>query len=164
MVRRHLARAGMAVAGALAPVAAYSLLADGDDAPLPAKATASTKARAAAPARLIVSLPDIGRLTWRCDERNRFSATLRTRYASVSVTTHSDGTRLWRNKLVHPKPPGPGRLSTPFERVRRQTWRIVFRHKPATIVTRVRLRFAVSRIGECYAPRVRTDTRTDVHD
>jgi hypothetical protein len=136
-------------------------LAGGDGDPEHVQATpAKSQAATASVARLIVAIPEIGRLTWRCDGARRFSTTLRTRSATVYATTVSDGKRLWRLRRVDPPPSDREPLSTPYEHVSQQTWRISWRHEPATIRATVRIRFAVSRIGECYAARASTDTRT----
>lgn len=110
------------------------------------------------PARDIVAIPDIGRLSYICDPNRRSSTTfsLATRSATVTVTTHSGGRRLWRSRRVDPPPPG-GALATPFERVRRQRWRIVHRHQPSTIVAVIDVRFA-SR--DCLVRRTVTDVTT----
>lgn len=115
-------------------------------------------ARTVGPARGIVEIPGIARLSYVCDSSGRSSTTLSVprRSATVTVATHSDGRRLWRDRRVDPPPPG-GALATPFERVRRQRWRIVSRHEPSTIEAFVSARFDVER---CSARRVVTDVTT----
>lgn len=114
--------------------------------------------------RLIAALPEVGRLTWRCDREGRSSTTLALPRlgSTVAVTVGSDDRRLFKGKWLDPPDPprGDGRLATPFEHVRRQRWRIHYRHKPGTILARVRIRFARDEDGDCFASRAITDVRT----
>jgi len=110
------------------------------------------------PARDIAEIPDIGRRSYVCDSNGRSSTTLSlpSGSATVTVTTHSGGRRLWRSRRVDPPPPG-GALATSFERVRRQRWRIVSQHEPSTIVAVVSVRFDT---GRCNVRRAITDVTT----
>ena len=113
--------------------------------------------------RLIATLPAVGRLTWRCDESGRSSAalTLPRPGDSVFVTVVSDGRPVFKRRQLDPGPRNErGRLATPLERVRQQSWRIRYHHKPGPVLAVVRARFARDRGGDCFVPRATTDVRT----
>lgn len=113
---------------------------------------------------LIAKLPAVGRLTWRCDESGRSSTTLTLPRPgdTVFVTVVSDGRHVFNRRQLHPAdPPNErGRLATPAERVRQQSWRVRYHHKPAPVRAVVRIRFARDRGGDCFVPRATTDVRT----
>ena len=112
---------------------------------------------------LIASLPEVGRLTWRCDRDGRSSTTLTLPQpgSSVDVSVKSDGRQVFKDRQVDPPASGKrhGRLATPLERVRRQRWRIGYHH-PHPVAAIVGVRFARNRGGECFVPRAVTDVRT----
>ena len=112
---------------------------------------------------LIAKLPAVGRLTWRCDQSGRSSTTLTLPRPgdSVFVTVVSDGRRMFNRRQLDPaaSPKEEGRLATPLERVRQQSWRIRYHHKPAPVLAAVRIRFGRDRGGDCFVPRATTDVR-----
>jgi len=59
--------------------------------------------------------------------------------------------------------PLPGRISSPFTAAQVQIWTLRRETKPSTIVATVRLRFAVSQIGDCFVARATTDVRTKLN-
>ncbi len=158
----------------LAALAAISLASvigylawDGTDASERAVGSGVDRARASRAAggysTLIATLPEVGRLTWRCglDGRSSTTLTLPLPGASVDVSVESDGRQVFKDRQFDPPASSKrhGRLSTPFERVRRQRWRIGYHH-PHPLTAVVRIRFARNRGGECFVPRAVTDVRT----
>jgi hypothetical protein len=155
------------VAVGLAGALASSLVGGSDEPDRAAGSVAGATDRSRAPggyARLIAALPEVGRLSWRCDDEGRSSTTLALPRpgGTVSVSVESDGRRLFRaQRLDPPDPPEQaGRLATPFQRLRRQSWKIRYEHPPAPTLVDVHIRFARNRVGECFVPRATTDVRT----
>ncbi len=152
---------------AVASVLGYAAL-DETDAPDAAVGSAVGRGEAAIArgsySTLVANLPEIGRLTWRCDLTGRFSTvlTLPLPGSSVDVTVDSDGRQVFRNRRLDPSASGRrhGRLATPLEKVHRQRWRILHYHPPGPVLAIVRIRFARNRGGECFVPRAVTDVRT----
>ena len=151
---------------ALASVLGYAAL-GGTDAPERAAGSGVDRAHASRAAggysTLIATLPEVGRLTWRCDFDGRSSTTLTLPLpgSGVDVSVESDGRRVFKDRQFDPPASNKrhGRLSTPLQRVRRQRWTIGYHH-PHPLTAIVRIRFALNRGGECFVPRAVTDVRT----
>jgi hypothetical protein len=124
-------------------------------------------APAAPPQRVLVTLPDLGRVTWRCDRSKRFSTTLRAHRATVFATLYAGGRRVFWHRRVDPV--AGGELSSPFTRSRTHVWRIRYDHEPATITATVKVRFGVTSrfgvpsAGHCFASRLVNGARTWPH-
>jgi hypothetical protein len=124
-------------------------------------------APAAPPQRVLVTLPDLGRVTWRCDRSKRFSTTLRAQRATVFATLYAGGRRVFWHRRVDPV--AGGELSSPFTRSRTHVWRIRYDHEPATITATVKVRFGVTSrfgvpsAGDCFASRLVDGSRTWPH-
>lgn len=88
--------------------------------------------RETAASDVAVEVPRGGPLSWRCNDKQRFSFTFRADAASVYVIQSIDGDVTRR--MVH-----PGRtLRTPFvDHDAHLEWTITYRHKPATASTGV---------------------------
>jgi hypothetical protein len=122
---------------------------------------AGKHAPAASPRGTLLTLPDLGRLSWRCDDSQHFSTTLRARRATVFATLDAGGRRLFSDRQVDP---GPGdELSSPFTEARSQVWRILYHHEPGTIQATVRVRFGVTSAGDCFASRLVNGARAWPH-
>ena len=122
----------------------------------------TTSARAASPigadegwSPLVADLP-VARLTWRCDDAGRYSVRLKSE-GGLDLSVVSDGRRVLSRSQR-----GDERVSTPFAHVRRQVWRIRWRHKPGTVRATVRIRFGHPR--SCYVARASTDVTTSPND
>jgi hypothetical protein len=91
-----------------------------------------------------MSIPNIGSITWRCNDARRFEFTFRPESGSVTVISSIDGET--ERRTVH-----PGRVfSTPF--VSPDThleWTVTYEHKPATISAGVFVDPAVDQ-GACF--------------
>lgn len=134
---------------AVLSLGATALLEGGEDAP------------AAPPRGVLLTLPDLGRLSWRCDDSKRFSTTLRAQRATVFATLDAGGRRVFSHRQVDPV--AGGELSSPFTTARSQVWRIRYHHEPATIKATVRVLFGVTSAGDCFASRLVNDARTWPH-
>jgi hypothetical protein len=132
-----------------------ALLERGDDAP------------AAPPKGVLVTLPGLVRVTWRCDRSRRFSTTVRAQRATVFATLYAGGRRVFSHRQVNPV--AGGELSSPFTQSRTHVWRIRYDHEPATITATVKVRFGVTSrfgvpsAGHCFASRLVNGARTWPH-
>lgn len=75
----------------------------------------------------MVVVPEMGRLSWTCDDGPRFALAFTGTGTTVWVSVHADGRRMASGRV------GARRLTTPAGTYRTQRWRIVSRHKPATV-------------------------------
>src|SRR3954451_8761980 len=94
---------------------------------------------------VIRRVPTVGTLSWSCDRQARQFFTRFTMArpgATVFIRLNSDGIRLYDHKQVDPGP-GPRRttVTAPLA-ARGQTWRIRYRHEPATILMKAHVRMA----------------------
>src|SRR3954467_12573717 len=126
-----------------------ALLEGGDEAP------------AAPPRGVLLTLPELVRLSWRCDDSMRFSTTRRAHRAPLFATLDAGGMRVFSHRQVEPV--AGGELSSPFTRARSHVWRIRDDHEPATIRAIVRVRFGVTSAGHCFASRLVNGARTWPH-
>lgn len=120
---------------AVASVIGYAAL-DGTDTPdravgSPAERSDASRASAGS-STLIAMLPEVGRLTSRCDLHGRSSTmlTLPLPGSSVDVSVKSDRRQVFKDRRLDPPASNKrhGRLPTPLERVSRQRWRIRYYH------------------------------------
>jgi hypothetical protein len=149
---------------ALAGVVVYVLVDGGDDSERAEGPVAGRVAAYEGPSRLIAELPEVGRLTWRCDTKGRFAATLTLALpgSGVDISVASDGRQVFEGRRLDPPASTSrrGRLATPFEHVRQQSWRIRYHHKPAPMLASVRIRYASDGGVDCFVPHATTDVRT----
>jgi hypothetical protein len=165
-------RLGVPVALLASAIGAYEVLALGGES-APATATPSPPQQADAPPTretpyggVVARLPFVGTLTWRCDDERRFftQLTLPSPGATVLVGLEADGTRVWRRRPVHPRPPPRRAVAGPFAAVRDQTWTIRYHHMPATLTVIARLRFAAPRSrSDCVVSRTNIQVRRTPH-
>jgi len=109
----------------------------------------------------ILSLPQLGSLSYRCDAKRHFSVTLALPRlgATEHVTIMANGRPLRRSVRVDPGE----QLTTPFRPYRSQVWRLHHNHKPAEIKARIALRFKVDRVGDCFVTPLRAVVNTRSH-
>lgn len=111
----------------------------------------------------LIVLPGLGRLSWRCDSRRRFSTTFHGArpLTTQRVAVQADGRRLASATLGQRH----RRLATPFGEYKTQAWRIVQRTQPATVRATISVVFRVlpEPTRDCLVPELRATVRTQSH-
>lgn len=110
--------------------------------------------------RPLLTLPRLGRFSYRCGRDGRVSITLSSPPigATELVTVRVSGDRPGPRVRIDPGE----RLTTPFGR-RPQLWHLVSDHKPGRVTGRLAFHFEVDGVGGCVVTPVRVNARTASH-
>jgi hypothetical protein len=93
---------------------------------------------------LVVSIPLVGRLTWKCNDAREFSFTFTPEQATIFVKQSIDG-EITRRQLD----PGEELTSAFLPPDAHREWTVTYRHKPGTISAGISVVPAVN-IGGCF--------------